>query len=161
MALKVLDPGPLTTVQDFGRPGHGACGVAEGGAMDRELLAAANRAAGNRPRAAGLEFALKGPQLRWHGRGPVRLAIGADEIRQVTLRPGEKLDCGALRRTAYGYIAVAGGIEVPVVMGSRSTCLAGKLWGSQGEGATGRRQSDRGPGPESIGATSNVQAPVR
>jgi allophanate hydrolase subunit 2 len=55
MALEVLDLGPSTTVQDFGRPGHGACGVAEGGAMDRELLAAVNRAAGNRPRAAGLE----------------------------------------------------------------------------------------------------------
>ena len=48
MSFEVLDPGPATTVQDLGRPGHGAYGVPEGGAMDRGLLAAANRLAGNR-----------------------------------------------------------------------------------------------------------------
>jgi len=159
MALEVLDPGPLTTVQDFGRPGHGACGVAEGGAMDRELLAAVNRAAGNRARAAGLEFALKGPQLRWHGRGPVRLAIGADEIRQVTLRPGEKLDCGALRRTAYGYIAVAGGIEVPVVMGSRSTCLAGNFGGLKGRALQAGDSLTLGLAPKALAPPATFRRP--
>jgi antagonist of KipI len=159
MALEVLDPGPSTTVQDFGRPGHGAYGVAEGGAMDRELLAAVNRAAGNRPGAAALEFALKGPQLRWQGSGRLRLAIGADEIRQVTLGPGEKLDCGALRRRAYGYIAVAGSIEVPIVMGSRSTCLAGGFGGLQGRALQAGDSLTVAPAPKALAPPATFSRP--
>ncbi len=127
--------------------------------MDRELLAAVNRAVGNRPRAAGLEFALKGPRLGWRGRRRVRLAIGADEIRQVMLSPGEEVDCGALRLRAYGYVAVAGGIEVPAVMGSRATCLAGGFGGLQGRALWAGDSLSVGPNTKAVAPAARYSRP--
>jgi len=130
--LEVLDPGPATTIQDLGRPGYGAYGVPEGGAMDRALAALANRFASNRPQAALLEFALKGPRLRWHGRTSLRCVVAADAIAEVTLTPGAELATPGLLRRAYGYLAVRGGFEVPLVMGGRGTCLPGGFGGLDG-----------------------------
>lgn len=159
MPLEVIHPGPATTVQDIGRPGFGACGVPEGGAMDRGLLASANRAVGNQPGTAALEFGLKGPRLRWRGRGRMRVAIAGDETSVVALASGEEFDCGSLRWSAYGYVAVAGGIEVPRLMGSRGTCLPGKFGGLEGrtliagdELAVGQWQ---GPGTRSKPSDNN------
>ena len=132
MFLEVLVPGPATTVQDQGRPGFGAYGVPEGGAMDRGLLAHANRLAGNRAGAAALEFALRGPRLLWRGRRRITCIRAADSVTAVTLAPGDELDVGALSRWAYGYLAVSGGLDVPLVMGGRGTCLPGGFGGLYG-----------------------------
>jgi biotin-dependent carboxylase-like uncharacterized protein len=129
MVLEVLAPGPATTVQDQGRPGFGAYGVPEGGAVDRGLLATANGLAGNRGGAAALEFALKGPRLRWRGRTRLRCVVAGDSVREVTLEPGDELDAGALHHGVYGYLAVSGGFDVPLVMGGRGTCLPGGFGG--------------------------------
>jgi 5-oxoprolinase (ATP-hydrolysing) subunit C len=142
MVLEVLAPGPATTVQDGGRPGFGAFGVPEGGAIDRGLLATANGLAGNAAGAPALEFALKGPRLRWRGRTRLRCVLAGDSIREVTLAPGDELDAGSLRRRVYGYLAVGGGFEVPLVMGGRGTCLPGGFGGLFGREL---RKGDRLP----------------
>ncbi len=63
--VEVVRPGPLTTVQDLGRPGHAHLGVPRAGAVDRESLKLANRLVGNDEGAAGLECTLAGPALRF------------------------------------------------------------------------------------------------
>ena len=132
MVFEVLVPGPATTIQDQGRPGFGAYGVPEGGAMDRGLYAAVNAMAGNLARAPALEFALRGPRLRWRGRTRLRCVLAADSISEVMLAPGDELDAGALRRRAYGYLTVGGGFDAPLVMGGRGTCLPGGFGGLDG-----------------------------
>jgi biotin-dependent carboxylase-like uncharacterized protein len=130
--LEVLVAGPASTVQDLGRPGFGAFGVPEGGAMDRRLVALANRRAGNPAGAAALEFVLTGPRLRWTGRRRLRCVVAGDSISEETLAPGEELAAGVLHDRAYGYVAVHGGFDVPVVMGARGTCLPGAFGGFMG-----------------------------
>jgi len=152
MPLEVLVPGPATTIQDLGRPGFGAYGVAEGGAMDRGLLASANRLVGNRAGAPALEFALQGPRLRWLGRARVRCVVAADGMREVTLGPGEELGEATLSRRAYGYIAVAGEFDVPLLMGGRGTCLPGGFGGFEGREL---RAGDRLP----VGAPRGARTP--
>jgi antagonist of KipI len=146
MALTVLDPGLLTTVQDLGRTGCQHLGVPVSGAMDRFALMAANRLVGNPPGAAGLEALWLGPALGadidclvaasgagftlevdgrsfplwlavWVRRGQV-LRLAADE-------PNGPPGC-------WGYLAAAGGVDVPPVLGSRSTYLRGGFGGFQG-----------------------------
>jgi biotin-dependent carboxylase-like uncharacterized protein len=130
--LEVISSGPATTVQDLGRPGFGAYGVPEGGAIDRGLVATANHRAGNPAEAAVLEFVLGGPRLRWTGPRRLRCVVAGDAITERTLAPGDEVVAGSLANRAYGYIAVNGGIDVPEVMGARGTCLAGGFGGFQG-----------------------------
>ncbi|MGC4192578.1 MAG: 5-oxoprolinase subunit PxpB [Thermomicrobiales bacterium] len=145
IAFIVLAPGLRTTVQDLGRPGMGRYGVAPGGAADRASLVAANRAVGNADDAAALEVTLVGPALRVMR--PVRIALaGADlgaTINGFPLAPGVAYDLRAgdvlafdPARSAHGgvraYLAVAGGVDVPVAMGSRSTDLVAGMGGIEG-----------------------------
>jgi biotin-dependent carboxylase-like uncharacterized protein len=160
MFFEVIDGGPATTIQDLGRPGYGAYGVPEGGAMDRWLVAAANHLAGNRPKAPALEFALKGPTLRWRGRMRLRCVVAGDSIREVDLAPGDQLHGEVLRRRAYGYVAVRGGFVAPLLLGGRGTCLPGGFGGLDGRelrrgdrlavaasAAGAQRPAKRAPGP--------------
>jgi allophanate hydrolase subunit 2 len=126
--------------------------------MDRALLARANGLAGNRANAPALEFALKGPRLRWRGRARLRCIVAADTITEVTLAPGDELAGGALRRRAYGYIAVSGGFDVPLVMGGRGTCLPG---GFGGLGGRELRKGDLLPiGDRPAGVRTGAHPPV-
>lgn len=134
--VRVLEPGPLTTVQDRGRVGWAHAGVPRAGALDQASAAAANRLVGNTPHAAVLESTLSGP----------RLVLGTDRVVAVTgaraditvdgmparqdtplyLRAGSELAVGRFRAGVRAYIAFAGGVAVAPVMGSRSTdTLAG------------------------------------
>ncbi|BEP16266.1 biotin-dependent carboxyltransferase family protein [Acidothermaceae bacterium B102] len=118
--LRVVSPGLQTTVQDLGRPGHARSGVPLAGALDPLALAAANAAVGNPAGAAGLECVLRGPTLVGDAAwtiavagagwtlGPLPVASGVP----YTVRVGPGLRC---------WVAVAGGIEVPPVLASRST----------------------------------------
>jgi len=142
--FEVNEPGLLTTVVDFGRPGFREVGVPIGGACDRWSLAVANSLLGNPADAAGLECTLLGPQLR--ALRDVSIAItGADfeaEIRPsgrgvapssaVRIGEGEILALGASSEGVRTYIALPGGIDVPAVLGSRTTCLVGGFGGFQG-----------------------------
>lgn len=105
-ALRVVAPGPCTSVQGGPRHGLSASGVPAGGAMDLPALAAANALLGNAPDAAGLEFTLAGPELE--ALLDVRVAVNGT-VRDLC--PGERLKVGLLQRDLRGYLAVAGGFS--------------------------------------------------
>jgi biotin-dependent carboxylase-like uncharacterized protein len=130
-ALEVVATGPLVTVQDPGRPGLAHLAVSPAGAADAASLALANRVVGNGPAAAGLEATLGGLVVR--ALGPVVVAVAGatapitvDGIGQgaghaLVLRAGSVLALGLPVRGVRSYLAVRGGIDVPPVLGSRST----------------------------------------
>lgn len=140
--IEVLDGGMLTTVQDLGRVGAQKYGVPVSGAMDDWSLRAANRLAGNPDGAACLEMTLVGPWLRFDGRGVVALT-GADlgaalngrpvaPWQSVAIEAGCELSFAGRRDGLRAYLAAAGGIDVPVVLGSRSTFARSSLGGFEG-----------------------------
>lgn len=142
MALRVVAPGLATTVQDLGRPGYYHLGIPLSGAMDRLALRAANLLVGNDEGAAGLECVFLGPELEFTASATVAVA-GAELTPKVDGAPratwtsfavaaGRRLSFDFLRSGARAYLAVSGGIDVPVVLGSRSTYPLGALGGYQG-----------------------------
>jgi biotin-dependent carboxylase-like uncharacterized protein len=142
MALEILKPGLSTTVQDLGRPGYYHLGIPESGAMDKFSLAAANLLVGNPEGAAALEAVFLGPEIRFD-RDAVVAVCGAhmppkvDGVEQpgwtsFVVKSGQTLSFGFLKSGARAYIAVAGGVDVPVVLGSRSTYPLGALGGFEG-----------------------------
>lgn len=142
MSLRVLSPGLLTTVQDAGRHGSRHLGVGVAGALDPYSHAIANRLVGNMVDAATLEITLAGPTLVF-GRDAVVAFCGAGidahidrrEIpawHRLALPAGTTLAMGACRQGARAYLAIAGGFDVPVVLGSASTDLRGGFGGLQG-----------------------------
>jgi biotin-dependent carboxylase-like uncharacterized protein len=142
MAIKVISPGLATTVQDLGRPGYYHLGIPLSGGMDRFALRAANMLVGNDEGAAVLEAVFTGPELEFTGDATVAVT-GAELPPKVDgqpretwtafrLRAGQRLSFDFLKKGARAYIAVAGGIDVPVVLGSRSTYALGALGGHEG-----------------------------
>ncbi len=140
--LSVLAGGLLTTVQDCGRDGLQAFGVPVSGAMDTYSLQWANKLVGNDRCLAALEMTLHGPSLRANAHilvavtgGVFTVAVNGRPVPQweaVCLAPGDELTCGVAVRGARAYLAVAGGLAVPQVMGSRSTFLRGQVGGLDG-----------------------------
>ena len=142
MAISVLKPGLLTTVQDLGRFGHQKTGLVASGALSAEALRTANLLVGNSEAAAGLECTLRGPTLRFAT--DVLLALtGADLAatingqlvprgRPVAVRAGAVLVFGAPQVPGRAWLAVAGGMAVPPVLGSRATYLRAALGGFEG-----------------------------
>jgi antagonist of KipI len=146
-ALEVVAGGLLTTVQDAGRHGYRRFGVAWAGPVDARSLAAANLAVGNLPGEAGLECTIAGPTLRFL-RGTLFAIAGADlgaVLHRADLGPwpvpiGTRVLARADNVLAFtgrasgcrAYLAFAGGIRVPVVLGSRATDLAGGFGGVAG-----------------------------
>jgi antagonist of KipI len=140
--LEVLEPGLLSTIQDAGRPGFAHLGVPVSGACDPLGLAVANLLLGNPPDAPALEMTLAGPTLRAEEDCVVACA-GADlEAKHDgvpvpsgasrLLRAGAILRFGPARRGSRAYLALAGGIAVPSVLGSASTYLPARLGGIEG-----------------------------
>ena len=129
--IRVRRPGLLTTVQDLGRPGLAHLGVPTAGAADRRAFGLANRLVGNRPGAAGLEITLAGPELELEADGWVALTggrVAADLDGRpvpmdvaVRVEAGQVLRIGPVTAGLRAYLAVRGGIDVPAVLGSRST----------------------------------------
>jgi antagonist of KipI len=145
MTLEVIDGGLATTVQDGGRPEWAHLGVPPSGASDPWSLAVANVLLNGDPGAAALEMTLVGPTLVARRSTVIGLA-GADlggrvvggrglptgrshriEVGETIAFPGDGLD-----PRARSYLAVPGGIDVPEVLGSRSTCLAAGFGGVEG-----------------------------
>jgi len=142
MAVKVLKPGLSTTVQDLGRPGYYHIGIPLSGGMDRLALKAANLLVGNKEGAAVLEAVFMGPELEFTEEATVAVT-GADMPPRVNgdprpgwtsfrVKKGQVLSFDFLKKGARAYIAVSGGIDVPVVLGSRSTYTLGALGGFKG-----------------------------
>jgi biotin-dependent carboxylase-like uncharacterized protein len=142
MAIKVLHHGLATSVQDLGRPGYFHLGIPMGGAMDRYAMRAANLLVGNAEDAAGLESVFMGPKLEFT-RDAIVAVTGAempvfvDGVEKpgwtsFRVGAGQVLSFDFLKSGARIYIAVSGGIDVPAVLGSRSTYPIGALGGFQG-----------------------------
>jgi biotin-dependent carboxylase-like uncharacterized protein len=146
--ITVLRAGPLTTVQDLGRPGWAHLGVPRSGALDEAALRLANRFVGNPDDAAGLETTLLGCTLRFEEATLVAVTGAVAQV-DVDRRPVERphghqlfevpaggvLDVKQASRGVRSYIAVAGGIAVEPVLGSRSTdTLSGLGPGRLGDG---------------------------
>jgi biotin-dependent carboxylase-like uncharacterized protein len=131
-ALRILQPGLCTTVQDRGRFGHQRQGVPVCGALDPDALAVANLAVGNPPDEAALELLAVGPTLeamadsvRVALAGTAALKVDGTQVlagRSLTLRRGQVLTVGAIDGFS-AVLAVAGGLAIAPVLGSRSTCL--------------------------------------
>lgn len=140
--IKVVDPGLSTTVQDLGRYGFYHIGLPPSGAMDVFAHTAANLLVGNPPQAATLEMTYMGGTFEFAEDGVIAVT-GADMQPRINglsvagwesikVQAGDVLSFGVLKSGARCYLAVQGGIEVPVVMGSRSTyalCGIGGLAG--------------------------------
>lgn len=130
-ALTVLRTGPLCTVQDRGRPGHASIGVGRSGAADLLSHDAANRLVGNNSHAATLEVTFGGLKLRAEFDALVAVTgahatcriDGTEQGLHSTsmIRAGQELELSAPTWGLRSYLAVRGGIDVPVVLGSRST----------------------------------------
>jgi len=131
MNLVVERAGPLTTVQDLGRPGYAHLGVPRAGALDQPALRLANRLVGNPEGAAGLELTLGGFAARLSRAGTVALT-GAGAPLRVDGRPaplgapvavpaGARIEVGSAVAGLRPYLAIDGGLAVPPVLGSRST----------------------------------------
>ena len=130
-SFEVLRTGPLTTIQDSGRPGQAALGIVRSGACDRTSYQLANRLVGNHPDAAVLEVTFGGLQLIAEsdlvyavtGAPCSKVALNAPAL----LRTGEILELGTPRTGLRTYVAFRGGLDVDPVLGSRSTDLLSGL----------------------------------
>jgi len=142
MGIKVVKPGLSTTVQDLGRPGYYHIGIPISGGTDRFALTVANWLVGNKEDAAVLEAAFLGPELEFTADAAVAVT-GAELPPKVDGRPqatwttfnvkkGQTLAFEFLKAGARAYIAISGGVDVPVVLGSRSTYTLGALGGHHG-----------------------------
>jgi urea carboxylase len=142
--VEVLAAGTQTTVQDHpGRLGFWNIGVPPSGPMDSLSFRLANRALGNPPDAAGLEMTVSGPTLKFNTEATICLA-GAEMAASVAGRPagygmpiavrrGESLVMGAIQGAGCrSYLAIRGGFDVPLYLGSRATFTLGKFGGHGG-----------------------------
>lgn len=146
--LTILSPGLATSVQDLGRPGGQRIGVPVSGALDPEAHRLANALVGNPAETAALELRFLGPRLRNDGADPIKIAIVGAECRasvavdgetslveqgrSFDLPPGATLDVGPLASSSTATLAIAGGINVPEVLGSRSTFVRSGFGGHEG-----------------------------
>ncbi|NRS51814.1 biotin-dependent carboxyltransferase family protein [Brevibacillus sp. HB2.2] len=142
MSIEVITPGLCTTVQDTGRFGFQQVGVSVSGGMDRQAVQIANMLVGNQQTDAVLELTMRGPSLLFHKDMLIAICGGDFNVtindrsvlpnRAVWIRSGSILKFGLAKEGCRAYLAVAGGWDVPVVMGSRSTNLRGSFGGFAG-----------------------------
>jgi biotin-dependent carboxylase-like uncharacterized protein len=135
--IEVIEPGPLTLVEDLGRIGHAALGVSRSGAADRSSLRLANRLVGNPEDAAAFEVTLGGLAVRFHVAVTFAVtgaacAVHVDRVAAgmngpVTVPAGATLKLGTPLRGLRSYVAVRGGLDLPPVLGSCSTDLLSGL----------------------------------
>jgi biotin-dependent carboxylase-like uncharacterized protein len=152
----VRNPGPMTTVQDLGRPAFLDRGVPLSGALDSFACRVANLLAGNPEEAAVLEITVMGPTLDVLAPADIALT-GADmgmTINQALVRgwctlrvnPGDIIRIPRAVNGCRAYLAVTGGIDVPLMMGSRSTFVRAKIGGVEGRGLINGDILHRGAG---------------
>ena len=140
--IEALDGGMFTTVQDLGRYGYQRYGVPVAGAMDTFALRAANLLAGNSEGDAGLEMTLAGPHLRFLDETVIAITganlaptLDGDPIptwRAVAVQKGAELRFGGIRDGVRAYLAIAGGVDIPPMLGSRSTYTRAAIGGLEG-----------------------------
>ena len=144
--LRVLKPGLSTTIQDLGRQGSLQMGIPTGGAADQYSHRLANAIAGNDASAATLEMMLLGASFEVIEECEVAVAgadmvfqvngVARDSGRAIDVATGDVLTFSKARRGCFGYLAVRGGFDGAVALGSRSTYVAGRLGGHFGRALT-------------------------
>jgi biotin-dependent carboxylase-like uncharacterized protein len=142
MAIEVLKPGLATSVQDAGRPGYYHLGIPLSGALDQLAFRLANLLVGNAEESAALECTLLAPELRFSDNAIVAVTGAVTTVRlndgeaprntAFRVKAGDTLKFGFMTLGARLYVAVAGGIDVPLVLGSRSTYGLGAFGGFEG-----------------------------
>jgi biotin-dependent carboxylase-like uncharacterized protein len=165
--IEVLAAGPLTTVQDLGRPGWAHLGVPRSGAADTRSLRLANRLVANPESAAALETTLVGPRLRFERDATVALAgapvdarVGGSAVAMnapLRLRAGDVLEVGTASAGLRTYVAIRGGIACELTLGSAATDLLTRL------GPRPLRAGDRlavGPPPDDHPAVDVAPTPA-
>ena len=144
--IRVLSAGLFTTVQDLGRPGHAALGISACGAADSVALRIGNRLVGNPAAAPALEMTLRGATLQFASAawvaltgaeceascGPAGATVALPMGTVLPMAAGDTLRCGAIRHGARTYLCIAGGIDVPRVLGSAATHARSGLGGYRG-----------------------------
>jgi biotin-dependent carboxylase-like uncharacterized protein len=140
--IEIIEPGLATTVQDAGRQGYYHLGMPPSGAMDKFAHEVANALVGNDPSAAALEMTYLGPELKFHE--DVTIAVAGAEIgptldgesiemnRSYEVESGQTLSLDATTDGVRSYLAVSGGVDVPLFMGSRSTYTLIGIGGFEG-----------------------------
>ena len=140
--ITVIHPGMMTTVQDEGRWGYLAFGMPRAGVMDRYASRTANILCGNPKEAAVLEMTLLGGEYRFEQAGRIAICGAAMEAKlngqpialwqALDVKPGDDLELGFARSGCRAYLAITGGIDAPVVMGSRATYTKAAVGGING-----------------------------
>jgi antagonist of KipI len=163
----VLHPGQLATIQDRGRVGHQQQGIPVAGAMDELSLRVANLLVGNDEGAAGIECTLVGPTLRFDEHVLIAIAGGDLNVtaggvplplwRPICVPGGMMVSATSAVRGCRCYVAIAGGVDVPRVLGSRSTYVRAALGGIDGRAL---QRGDRLPIGESTELGRRIAAAV-
>lgn len=142
--IKVLKTGLLTTIQDKGRFGYQKQGIIASGVMDPIAQRIANLLVGNNEYEAVLEMTLAGPKLEFQSDALIAISGGdlspsingkaVKQWRPVYVKEGSVLTFGQAKKGCRAYLAIAGSIDVPIVMGSKSTYLRAGIGGFEGRG---------------------------
>ena len=147
MKIQIINPGPLTSVQDAGRFGYMEYGITSSGVMDMDAYHIVNKLVGNHEGEAVLEATLMGPTFQVGGEGlfafygadmPATLdGVPLERGKAYPVKDGQTVAFGMAKSGVRTYIAFAGGIDVPIVMGSRSTNMKCGIGGYQGRKLAG------------------------
>jgi biotin-dependent carboxylase-like uncharacterized protein len=142
MGIEILKPGLLTTVQDFGRVGYQKLGISPSGVLDRRAMTLANLLVDNPAEEAVLELTLMGPELRitednfiavtGGDLGPLLNGEPIPRYAAVPVKGGDVLFLGQAKNGCRAYLAFSGGLDIPAVMGSKSTNLKCGFGGYRG-----------------------------
>ena len=142
MGIKILNPGLLTSIQDLGRVGYQKFGISPSGALDQTALKIANFLVNNPAGEAALEMTLMGAVIEFTASNVIAVTGGIFSptlndspiplYTAIAVKSGDTLSFGVAKTGCRSYIAFSGGLDVPVVMGSKSTNLKCKLGGYQG-----------------------------
>ena len=134
--LRVVSAGMFTTVQDLGRAGQRAAGVPSGGAADAFAARIANLLVGNAESEAVLELTMIGPEIEFLSDGLIALGgaefAGCAAWQPVRVTAGQRIKFGAAVSGCRGFLAIAGGLDVPPELGSRSTYARARIGGWAG-----------------------------
>ena len=142
MGMRIENGGILTTVQDGGRFGYEQFGVSPSGPMDMRAMNTANILVGNHMNESCLEMTIMGPQIRFTGNAVIALT-GADMkpaingrtvsmYRAVAVQSGDVLKLGTAQSGCRAYLAAAGGLDIPELMGSKCTMVGNGFGGYRG-----------------------------
>ena len=142
MGIKILNPGLLTSIQDLGRVGYQKFGISPSGALDQTALKIANLLVNNPMGEAALEMTLMGAVIEFTASNVIAVTGGnfiptlndspVPLYAAISVKAGDTLAFGVAKSGCRCYIAFSGGLDVPVVMGSKSTNLKCKIGGYQG-----------------------------